>query len=64
MYWEIEVNVARKGGAPNWRTLTDEHECHLVFETEADARAALDAEGRGDNARLMRFVNGIGRAVS
>lgn len=53
MYFEIDVNVARRGAEPIWRSLRDDSGI-CVWYAEEEARAALAAEGRGSDARLMR----------
>lgn len=54
MRYEIEVNVARKGSDPLWRSLVDDAGEPCVWVDESAAWAALRAEERGqDNARLV-----------
>ena len=63
IYYEIEVNVARKGAEPIWRELEDEYGDPCRWVDEDDARAALADENRGDNARILRFVAGFGQPI-
>lgn len=64
IYYLIEVNVARRGCPPVWHDLVDENNECVTWETEAAVRDALKEEGRGGDARIMRFVNGIGKAIA
>lgn len=61
--YAIEVNVARKGDEPVWRDLVDYNDDPIWFDTLLDAEDALTEEARGDNARIMRYVGGIGRPL-
>ena len=63
LWFEISVNVARKGNEPNWHELLDENDECCRFGTEAEARAVLIDEARGDNARIIRCINGICRPI-
>lgn len=55
MYYEIEVNLARKGATPVWRALRDNADKVCTWKTEVDARAVLEKEKRGDDARIVRL---------
>lgn len=63
MYFEINVNTARKGSEPNWRPLVDDNDEPIRFETEIEARAVLIDEARGESARIRRYVGGIGNLI-
>lgn len=58
MRYEIEVNVARKGSDPIWRSLVHDDGEPCVWVDESAACAALRAEGRApDGARVVRFFS-------
>lgn len=62
--YRIQINTARKGAPPIWRDLVDENDDPCEWGSEAEARAALADEDRGDSAELMRYgADGIGRVA-
>jgi hypothetical protein len=63
MRYAIEINLARKGAEPMWQTLVDDNDDTCWWDNEDDARSALVEEGRGENARLMRFDASGGRMI-
>jgi hypothetical protein len=64
IWYEIDVNVARKGHKPSWHELQDANGDCIKWSNEADARSALADEGRGNNARVLRCVGGICKPIA
>lgn len=62
--FEIEVNVARKGCEPVWRSLTDEYEDTLVWDTEEEVREALADEGRAQRPAAGRLGGILARGCA
>ena len=63
LYFLVELNVARNGAEPVWRELVDDNGETRTWTRREEAEAVLASEGRGENGRLMRVINGIARPV-
>ena len=61
LYFLIEVNVAPNGAEPIWRDLDDDDGETRTWTRREEAEAVIASEGRGENGRVMRVINGIAR---
>lgn len=63
-HYVIDVNLARLNSLEgNWTELTDEYGDPCIFLSLEEATRVLEEENRGNNAKIMKYVHGIGTYI-